>query len=343
MAGGHVRDLVRHHRRQLRFVVSGENESAVHIEEPSRQREGVHFVGVEDLNGERYAGIGISDEALADTIDVLSHYRVGHRLRTALYLMGKRASQCNLSIDGIEIQAGADPAPADHRDVVLGCQVAAASGHDRVQLDYWRNNFVIWSHDLEVTQGNWIAEDLVGAALIKDGKLDAAMPHYYRAIAIRPDDVPSNLNIGAYQQRMGNMPEAIEHFKKVISLKAATSSHLTKAYTNLGYAERSLGNYAESRKHLEIAVQMKPTDAEAWTFLGTDAHRMGNFDAAAPAYSKAIEINPLSWRYLPLSEALEQDGHHEQSQKALDKAKMIALDFKETQKLASEVLGSEPN
>jgi tetratricopeptide (TPR) repeat protein len=221
---------------------------------------------------------------------------------------------------------------------LLALSVAA-----RVQLDYWRNNSVIWSHDLEVTQGNWIAEDLVGAALIKDGKLEAAMPHYYRAIAIRPDDIPSNLNIGAYQQRMGNMPEAIEHLKKVISLKGATPSQLTKAYTNLGYAERSLGNYAESRKYLEIAVQMKPTDAEAWTFLGTDAHRMGDFDAAAHAYSKAIEINPLSWRYLLLSQALEQGGHHEQSQKALDKAKMIALDFKETQKLASNVLGSEHN
>ena len=53
VAGGDVRDLVRHHARQFRFVVGFQDQPGVDEEEAAGKREGVHFFGVDHLDGER--------------------------------------------------------------------------------------------------------------------------------------------------------------------------------------------------------------------------------------------------------------------------------------------------
>ena len=227
--------------------------------------------------------------------------------------------------------------------VLAGTGIAALlalSVMTRLQVDYWNDNFTVWTHALQVTEGNWVAEDLVGAALLKSGKMEAAMPHYYKALAYSPNDLASNLNIGAYLEVKGNFPEAIEHFNKVLAHKImATPVQLIKTYTDLGYTYQSMGDYVQARENLKVAVQLKPTDAKAWTNLGVVAQKTGDLDLATSAYSKAIQLQPLSWRYLLLSRALEQAGHHEQAQVALEKAKKIALNFDDSEKLAAEAFG----
>jgi hypothetical protein len=44
MAGGNVRDLVRHHARDFGFLISSEDQTGVHIEEASRQRHRIDHV-----------------------------------------------------------------------------------------------------------------------------------------------------------------------------------------------------------------------------------------------------------------------------------------------------------
>ena len=48
----------------------------------------------------------------------------------------------------------------------------ALSAH--AQMKYWANTTDLWSHTLEVTGPNFVAEDNLGAELIKEGKIEAA-------------------------------------------------------------------------------------------------------------------------------------------------------------------------
>ena len=56
----------------------------------------------------------------------------------------------------------------------------------RRQISYWDDNVKLWSHAVAVTRNNYMAEDHLGGALLADGQMEAAMPHFYRAVAINP-------------------------------------------------------------------------------------------------------------------------------------------------------------
>ncbi len=121
------------------------------------------------------------------------------------------------------------------------------------QLEYWRDSVTLWTHTLEVTRGNYIAEVDLGAALLQRGDIVRAMEHFRAATAIDPLDPLGNMYLARYAQTQNNLPEAIEAYKKVIrathdpSLKA-------RAFSNMGYAYRALGNEAEARKCFHAAA-----------------------------------------------------------------------------------------
>jgi tetratricopeptide (TPR) repeat protein len=108
------------------------------------------------------------------------------------------------------------------------------------QLGYWQDNVTLWSHALDVTSGNFLAENNLGKALLTEGKLEEGVAHFYKAAALYPDDPVSNLNIGIYEQKRGNCSAAIERYKKTVSitqdnqLKAAALVNMATCYRQLG-------------------------------------------------------------------------------------------------------------
>ena len=55
------------------------------------------------------------------------------------------------------------------------------------QVGYWQDNVTLWSHALDVTSGNFLAENNLGKALLTEGKLEDGVAHFYKAAAIYPD------------------------------------------------------------------------------------------------------------------------------------------------------------
>jgi protein O-mannosyl-transferase len=108
------------------------------------------------------------------------------------------------------------------------------------QVGYWQDNVTLWSHALDVTSGNFLAENNLGKALLTEGKLEEGVAHFYQAAAIYPDDPVSNLNIGVYEQKRGNYAVAIARYKKTVSitrdnqLKAAALVNMAACYRQLG-------------------------------------------------------------------------------------------------------------
>src|ERR1039458_6874004 len=174
----------------------------------------------------------------------------------------------------------------------------------RHQLDYWQTNLGLWIHTLQVTTNNHVAEDDLGGALLDMGKLEQAIPHFYRALAIWPHDSTAAMNIGFYQQQRENYAEAIDWYKQVLS--ETTSDRLrAKAYLNMGYAYRDLHEYPESRDSLNRAVEFDPRNGEAWTYLGVAAQRSGDLALAVRAYTEGMKLKPTDWGYVLLAQALE--------------------------------------
>jgi protein O-mannosyl-transferase len=114
------------------------------------------------------------------------------------------------------------------------------------QLWYWHDSLALWEHAAAVTSGNWMAEDMLGGVTLELGEPDQALSHYYRALAMDPNDPISNINIGNWNQYAGKPRDAIEYYQKVLRsprspqvLKTKAAEGLQRAYHDLEVAGTS--------------------------------------------------------------------------------------------------------
>jgi len=114
------------------------------------------------------------------------------------------------------------------------------------QIGYWSDNVTLWAHTVQVTSGNWIAENNLGAALMDRGQMDDAMVHFRSAEAIYPDDPRTYLFLGYCEQRRGNLRGAIEQYRKVLLVTQNNIWNNAQlrddAFVNTGNAYRDLGD-----------------------------------------------------------------------------------------------------
>src|ERR1017187_5917789 len=120
----------------------------------------------------------------------------------------------------------------------------------RVQLDRWNDNVTLWSHTLQVTGPNFIAENSLGVALQREGEVEEAITHFRAAETINPDDASSNLNIAEYDRLHGNLLACIERCKKVSAMTQLTIQK-AQAFAKMALAYRQLGDTAHARECLE--------------------------------------------------------------------------------------------
>ncbi len=205
------------------------------------------------------------------------------------------------------------------------------------QIGFWNDHVTLWTHALQVTSGNWQAENNLGMALLRQGNMEAAIPHFRAAAAIDPDDPVSNMNIGIYEQSRGNAPGAIEQYKKAIRL-TRNPKLKAEAYNNLGYAYKDIGDYADAQQSLQMAVNINPEFAGAWISLGLVAQKSGDLGLAIQAYSSAMKIQPSGFGYLLLAQALEISGRKAEAEAAAQQARNLSEDFRDAQREANRLL-----
>jgi protein O-mannosyl-transferase len=124
------------------------------------------------------------------------------------------------------------------------------------QIGYWADNVTLWTHTVQITGPNYVAQDDLGGALMERKQLEEAIPHFREAAEIHPVDPISNFNIAYYAQQHGNQTEAIEGYKKAILL--TTSSKLKiKAWNNTGLAYSALGDAEQARECFETAKKLQ--------------------------------------------------------------------------------------
>ncbi len=123
------------------------------------------------------------------------------------------------------------------------------------QINYWSDNVTLWSHTLEVTGPNWLAENNLGKILMTEGQDEAGVAHFFRAVAIYPNDPVSNMNIALYEQKRGNLSEAVAHYKVAITMSHDEKLRVT-ALNNLGRAYADLGDPVRARECFDAAARL---------------------------------------------------------------------------------------
>jgi tetratricopeptide (TPR) repeat protein len=155
------------------------------------------------------------------------------------------------------------------------------------QVKNWQNSIILFEHALNVTEDNSVAHINLGEALSGQGKIDAAVRHYYEALRIKPNLAAPHLNLGVALKEGGNLSEAINHFSKVLGLK----SDCAEAHYELGDTLIRKGDFASAIEHYLEAVRIKPDYAKVYNNLGVIlAHQNKDKEAIAHFY-KAVQID----------------------------------------------------
>ena len=203
------------------------------------------------------------------------------------------------------------------------------------QISYWQTSIDLWSHTLQVTDNNLVAEDNLGVALLELGDNEGALPHFQNAARINPLDALSHINIGADYQEHQQWTEALAEYTKAVHL-ANDPNLLTLTYKNLGSVYRQLGDRSQAEESYRQALQINPQDQTAFLALGVlgREHRVQDLKLS-------LEKDPNADGYLKLGQLLQQAGRTDDARDAFTRSVALGDKSGEARKALAALALSE--
>ena len=97
-----------------------------------------------------------------------------------------------------------------------GVVVLAFAACSWFQAAHWRSGAALFTHAIEVTADNWLAQFNLGVALERDGRIGEAAARYAEAIRIYPAFPEAHFNLGLILFKAGLPAQAHPHFREVV-------------------------------------------------------------------------------------------------------------------------------
>jgi len=208
------------------------------------------------------------------------------------------------------------------------------------QVGYWHDTESFWRRTVALTQDNYIAQNNLGDFLLNQGKTEEAAAHFRAALAIRPNGIAANMNLGAYEDGRGNLPAAIERYQ-MVARDAGDVGMRATAYGSLGFAYRGLGQSMKAKQCFETALQLEPDRARAMVGLGLIAQGNGDLAEAIRLYSRASAVQPTDVGYLLLARALQLAGHANEANAISESVARSSPDFPKALKTTESLLSGK--
>ena len=143
---------------------------------------------------------------------------------------------------------------------------------------------------LSATLMRAITETNLAVALQAEGRLDEAIDHYRRAIALQPAYAPAYNNLGAALHAKGRHEEAIAMYQQALGLRP----DYPQAHYNLGNALNDAGRPGEAAEHFRIALQTISGSADVHNNLGIALIGEGKAAEAIAEFRTAVQLEPES-------------------------------------------------
>ena len=182
--------------------------------------------------------------------------------------------------------------------------------------------FCNWS----VVPRDWlraVSETNLAAALQAEGRVNEAVGHYDKALALRPDYPPALNNKGTALRAAGRIDAAVAAYERAI----AARGDYPEAHYNLANALTDAGRSAEATQHFERALESLPESADVHNNLGIALAAQGKADEAIAQFREAVRTDPKSAKaHRNLGDALLARGVAGEGLDAMREAARLAPD-----------------
>lgn len=192
------------------------------------------------------------------------------------------------------------------------------------QCGYWKNNFTLFKHALEVTEDNDLAHNNMGIALLNEGKIDEAIGHYDRAIQIKPGYVDAYANRGNAYAKLGRYQRAIEDYNQAILLKP----DFAEGYYSRGNIRSILGQYQLALEDYDKAISLNPDYIKTYNNRGIIYGELGQYQRAIEIFNTVIRLQPdYAYAYYNRGFAYARLDQHEKAIDDFDRAISLKSDY----------------
>jgi len=134
--------------------------------------------------------------------------------------------------------------------------------------------------------GAW---NLLGLALLCDGKIEQSMTAFNRALAISPTYTDVHNNLGVAYMELKNYTEARKEFMKALE---DTSYPVAGPYFNLAKASYMQGNYEESRALSKKVLETNSTAVGPLMLYALSLEKVGRLNEAEETYRSLLKVAP---------------------------------------------------
>jgi hypothetical protein len=179
------------------------------------------------------------------------------------------------------------------------------------EVGHWSSSYELWSHALEVTNDNYLAEAELGNVLLMDQRYAEALPHYQRAAALDAHDPDSRVNIGTIYDGAGLHREAAAEYQDAIRILSdmppgeAQKNTIFAATWSLGNTSVGLGEYENARLAYRRAREISPESFRSYT----------------ARLQTTLSTQPSAFGYVMLGIALAEESKPQESASALQQAR----------------------
>jgi tetratricopeptide (TPR) repeat protein len=155
------------------------------------------------------------------------------------------------------------------------------------QTATWRDGVTLFTHAIEVTGSNYVAERHLADALRDAGREDEAIEIRVRQLASAA--LPGERDREALALMDGGRPDAA---RRILEVEVRSHPGDWEALCHLGIALGMQNRLDEAVARFEEAARAKPDYAPAYYNLGLARERQGRDADAIAAYRRAVELDP---------------------------------------------------
>jgi len=138
-----------------------------------------------------------------------------------------------------------------------------------------------------------------GKQLYRNDEDSKAVEAFLQAIKIDPDLAEPYFRLGLGYEALNKAVEAEDSYKKAVEAYKKYLDQNPKdaeAHYNLGQTYAGLRLYSEAVREYRQATKLKSDDSDIYCDLGLALTKLAQYDEAAAAFSKSLEIDPENYR-----------------------------------------------
>ncbi|MGL4503389.1 MAG: tetratricopeptide repeat protein, partial [Planktothrix sp.] len=159
----------------------------------------------------------------------------------------------------------------------------------------------------------------LGNSLQAQGKLEAAMRAYHRALVLNPEFAEVHANQGTIFYQLGELDSAVLCYQKALTLQPNWAG----IYWNLGKVFKEQGRVNEGTEYQKRALNLNPSQfpPDLHNQVGLELSKRGNLEETTEFYQQFTETYPdCGPAYLNLGVFLESQGKIEEALSCFQKA-----------------------